>query len=147
MAAGGEEQAIGEQRSVSEPRGQRMRFQVVDRDQRLVVDERDGFRRGQANDDAADQTRPRGRRNTIQRAEGYLRLAHRRADNRIQRLDVGAGGDFRHHAAECRMFGDLRKHHVGQDAALPVVGPFDQGGGGFVAGGFDAEDDHRCIMT
>ena len=36
MAAGGEEQAIGKRRRVGEPRRQRMRFQVVDRDQRLV---------------------------------------------------------------------------------------------------------------
>jgi hypothetical protein len=124
-----------------------MRFQVVDRDQRLVVDQRDGFRRGQTDDDAADQARPCGCGNAVQCAERDLRLAHRRGDDRIQRLDVGAGRDLRHDAAECCMFLDLREHDVRQDAAPPVLGPFDQGGSGFVAGGFDAEDDHRCIMT
>ena len=37
VAAGGEKQAIGKRDVVGQPRGQRMRFEMVDRDQRLVV--------------------------------------------------------------------------------------------------------------
>ena len=37
VAAGGEEQAIGKRRAVGQPRGQRMRFQMIDRDQRLAA--------------------------------------------------------------------------------------------------------------
>ena len=36
VAAGGEEQAIRKRRGVGQPRGQRMRFEMIDRDQRLV---------------------------------------------------------------------------------------------------------------
>ena len=55
MAAGGEEQAIGKRRRVGQPRGERMRFQMIDRDQRLLLDQRDRLGRGQPDDDAADQ--------------------------------------------------------------------------------------------
>ena len=55
---------------------------------------------------------------------------------------MGARGDFRHYAAEFGMLADLRKNDVGQDPPMPVVGPLDQGRGGLVAGGLDAEDDH-----
>ena len=33
-------------------------------------------------------------------------------DDVIERLDMGAGGDFRHHAAEFRMLADLRQHDI-----------------------------------
>ena len=78
-------------------------------------------------------------------ANGDLRLVHCLGDDGIERLDVGAGGDFRHHAAERGMFADLRKNNVRQNAALSVHISLHHGGGRFVAGGFDAEDDHRCI--
>ena len=37
MAAGGEKQAIGKIDAVGQPRGQRMRLQMIDREQRLVA--------------------------------------------------------------------------------------------------------------
>ncbi len=120
---------------------------MVDRDQWLAVHERDRLGHGQADDDAADQARPGGRGDAVEGGERNPRLVHRLGDDGIECLDMGAGGDFRYYAAELGMFADLRKDDVGQDAALSVVGPLDYGGGRFVAGGFDAQDDHRCIMT
>ena len=58
VAAGGEKQAIGKGHGVGEPRRERVRFQMIDRDQRLVVGQRDRLGRGQADDDAADQAGP-----------------------------------------------------------------------------------------
>ncbi len=52
---------------------------------------------------------------------------------------MGAGGDFRHHAAEGRVLADLAEDDIGQNLRPAVVGAFDHRGGGFVAGGFDAE--------
>ena len=60
---------------------------------------------------------------------------------------MGAGGDFRHHAAEGRMLADLRQHDVGQNLAGPVLGPLDHRGGGLVAGRLDAEHHHRSILS
>ena len=69
VAAGGEEQAIGKRRRVGQPRGERMRFQMIDRDQRLLADQRDRLGGGQADDDAADQSRPGGRGDAVDRVE------------------------------------------------------------------------------
>ena len=44
-------------------------------------------------------------------------LRQRLGDDAVERLDMGARGDLRHHAAERRMLGDLRQHDVGQDLA------------------------------
>ena len=160
VPAGGEEQAIGKRRRVGQPRGQRMGFEVIDRDQRLVVGQRDRLGHGQPDDEAADQTRPGGRRDAVERREADIGLRHRLGDDEVERFDMGAGGDLGHDAAERGMLVDLRQHDVGQNAAaLAVRGEFDHGGGGFVAGRFDAEHDHdrfrrrslhyrnRCLMT
>ena len=95
VAAGGEKQAIGKRRRVGEPRRERMRLQVIDRDQRLVVGKRDRLGRGQADDDAADQAGPGGRGNAVERVERHLRLGHGLGDDVIERLDMGARGDLR----------------------------------------------------
>src|SRR5262249_41636918 len=53
MPSGSEEQAIWERRSVRQPRRQRVRFEVIDGDQRFVFHERDRLGRGQADDHTA----------------------------------------------------------------------------------------------
>ncbi len=123
-----------------------MRFEMIDGDQRLVVRKRNGLRRRQPDDDAADQARTGGGGNAVEAREGDLRLVHRLGDDVIERLDMGAGGDLGHHAAEFGVLADLRQHDIGQDLAAPVRGPADHGRGGLVAGCLDAEDDHRCII-
>lgn len=52
-------------------------------------------------------------------------------------LLVGAGGKFGHYAAEGAVGGDFGIEGLGVDVA--GLGA-DDGGGGFVAGGFDGED-------
>ncbi len=47
-------------------------------------------------------------------------LIKRAADQLVEHFDMRARGDFRHHAAIGRMFGDLAEHSVGQDLAAPV---------------------------
>ena len=66
--------------------------------------------------------------------EPDVRLAQRLVDDRQQPLQVGAGGDLRHDAAEAGVQVGLRGDDVGQDRRL--VG--EDGGGGLVAGGFNA---------
>ena len=107
VPAGRQKQAIGKRRRVGEPRGERMAFQVIDRDQWLVVGKRDGLGRGQADDDAADQARPGGSGDAVQRLEPHLRFGHGLGDDDIERLDMGARRNLRHHAAECGVLIDL----------------------------------------
>ena len=146
MAAGSEKQAIGERRGVGQPRRQRVRLQMVDRDQRLAVRERDRFGHGQADDDAADQAGTGRRGDAVERGKGVVRIAHCLGDDGIECLDMRAGGNFRHDAAERGMLVDLRENHVGQNAAVARLGPFDQGSARLIAGRLNAEDDHVCTI-
>ncbi len=89
---------------------------------------------------------PAGRRDGIDHVERDAGLVQRALDQMVERLDMGPGGDFRHHAAERGMFVDLRQHDIGENRAAAVLAPAYQRGGGFVAGRLDAEDNHRGIL-
>ncbi len=54
---------------------------------------------------------------------------------------MGAGGDFRHHAAIGRMQVELRAHHARKDLAAAVLVPPHDRRRGFVAARLDAEHD------
>ena len=138
MAAGHEQQQIGEWQAIRQPRRQCMAFQMVDRHQRQSVDEGDGFCRHHADQHAADQPRPARRGDSVEIRKPDPGLFHRPLDDSVHVIEVAARGNFRHDAAIGAMFVDLREHDVGQDAA---VFP-DHRGCGFVAGGFNAENDH-----
>ncbi len=146
MSAGGEKQAIGKFRRVGEPRRQRMRLEMIDSDERLLVGERDGLGGGESDNDAADQAGPGGGSDAVERGEGRLRLLHRFGYDAVERFDMGAGGNLRHHAAKLGMLADLRQYDVGQNPPLAVGAALDHGGRRFIACGFDAENNHRCII-
>src|SRR4029078_11617354 len=48
----------------------------------------------------------------VEPRERDLRLGERVSDGGIEQRDMGAGGDFRHHAAIGRMQVELRAHHA-----------------------------------
>ena len=75
MAAGGEEQAIGKRRDVGQPRGQRMRLQMIDRHQRLAVDQRNrlGGGRARRSPRRSGRGRPRRPRHRSRRSRSRLR--------------------------------------------------------------------------
>jgi hypothetical protein len=124
-----------------------MRFEMVNRDQRLLIDERDRLRRGEPDDDASNQPRPGRRRHCVDIGKAAAGIAHRLGDDVIERLDMGAGGDLRHHAAEGCMLAGLREHDVGQDFPALLADALDHRGRGLVTGGFDAKHDHPSILT
>ena len=138
---GGEEQAIGKRRAVGEPRRKRMRLEVIDGEERRLAHERNRLRRGEADDDAADQPGAGRRRDAVDVGKAARGLAHRGRDDDVEHLDMGARRDLRNHAAERRMLLDLRQHHVGQDGSAPVRGALDDRRRGFIAGRLDAEHD------
>ena len=59
---------------------------------------------------------------------------------------MGARSDLRHDAAESGVLVHLRENDVRQDTATAVSGAFHYRSRGFVAGGFDPEDDHGSYM-
>ena len=78
---------------------------------------------------AADQPGPGGRGDRIDIGERHAGIGQRRLDQRLQRLDMRARRDLRHHAAIRRVRRLLSRQPVREDAA--VAG--DQRRGGFVA--------------
>ena len=124
-----------------------MGLEVVDRHQRLVVDQRNRLGGGEADDHAADQARAGGGGDAVDLVERLAGLHHRLGDDAIERLDMGARGDLRHHAAERRMLADLRQHDIGQDLARPVARALDHRGGGLVACRLDSEYKHGVFIT
>src|SRR6185312_5552810 len=57
----------------------------------------------------------------------------------------GARSDLRHDSAEGCVLVHLRENDVRQDTATAIAGAFHHRSRGFVAGGFDPEDDHRVL--
>ena len=120
---------------------------MVDRDERLLGDERDRLGGGEADDHAADQAGTGCRRDPVERRERELRLDHRLRDDMVERLDVRAGRDLRHHAAVGLVFGGLREHDVGEDFAAPIVAAPHHCGSSLVAGRLDAENEHVNLRS
>ena len=98
-----------------------MRLQVIDRDQRRAVHQRDRLGGRQSDDDAADQSRAGRRRDAAKLRIADAGLCHGGRDDAVEQVHMGARGDLGHHAAVRRMFLDLRVDDVGQNAAGTVV--------------------------
>ena len=117
-----------------------MSFQMVDRIKRLACCFCDGLARHQAHQQAADQPGAGGSSNGIDVGKGHARLLQRFFHERIQRLDMGPCGNFRHHTAIGAVFLELRQNDVGDDLAAPIRMPNHNGCSGFVTACLYAED-------
>ena len=120
-----------------------MRLQVIHRDKRLAERQRDAFSGHQADQDAADQAGPRRRGDAVDVAGRDSRPLEGARDQGVEDLDMGAGGDLRHHAAVGGMGGDLAHQLVGENFAAAVRPQPHDRRRGLVAGRFNAEDAHR----
>jgi len=147
MPARDEKEQIGKGKSIGEARGQRMRLQMIDRNEGHASPECNRFASGQAHDQPTDQAGTRGRGNRVDRIEAKLSLGKRLENRGIEHLDMGAGGDFRHHAAIDRVQVELRAHDIGQDRAAPVRRAAHHGRRGLVAARLDAEHRERGVFA
>ncbi len=138
MPAGHQQQQIGERGPAPgharQPRGQCMRLQVVDRQERQAAGDGDALAEAAAHDQPADQPGPGGRGDGAKIGVVQPRLANYLGNQGRQMRQMGAGGDFRHHAAEARVL-RLAQHRLGQDAAIGVQ----DRRGGLVATAFDPQ--------
>jgi hypothetical protein len=98
---------------------------------------------GGAHQQRAEQPGPGGVGYGVQVGQALVRLAEHLLDQRNQLAHVVAGGELRHHAAVVGVQFHLAVQRVGQQPALGVV----QRHTGFVAGGFDAQDQHGVMVT
>ena len=143
MPARDEEEQIGKLDIVRQPRGQRMGFEMIDRDERTGRRKGQSLGGGQADDDAADQAGSGRRRHAVELADRHFRALQGLGDDGVDGIDMGAGRDFRHDAAIDGMLLRLRQDHVGQDMSASVGQALDHRGGRFVASGLDAENAHE----
>ncbi len=111
---------------------------MIDGDERQVFGEGQRLGGHHADHDAPDQTGPTGGGDGGEVAEFQAGIPHRLVNDLIDGFDVCTGGDLGDDAAVGTVGIELRQNHVGKDSPLPV----DERGGGLIATGFDAEDDH-----
>src|SRR5580698_1870931 len=126
-----------------EKRCEDVSVQVVDGVDRFVQCEGECFCRGNADYEAADQSRSGGYCDAVDLFEVCAGAVDRIFDGSGKQRDVTPSSDFRYDAAVFGVEGVL----IGRDAGEHVPAVADEGGRGVVAGGFDAEDQHLPAVT
>src|SRR6266568_1881365 len=111
-------------------------FEVVDGDEGQALCEGESLGVGDADEQGSGETGAGGDGDGVQVAEGHVSLGKCGADNGNDGAEMLAAGEFGDHSAVACVSGDLRSDHGGEGACSA----FDDGCGGFIAGGFDAED-------
>ena len=104
MPARDQQQRVGKrERRIGQPRAQRVAFEMVDRQQRLVARHRQRLGGDQPDHHPADQPRPGGRRDRVAHRRAQPGLVEHPLDQRRQPLGMGARGDLGHHPAVGRV--------------------------------------------
>lgn len=114
--------------------GVNVAFDVIDADEGELAGEADGFAVGHANEEGANEAGALGDGDGVEVLIGAAGLFHGLADDGGDGAEMLAGGEFGDDSAVFAVDIELGADDAGKDSA-PV---FDDGGGGFVTGGFDA---------
>jgi len=120
-------------------------FEMVDGDERFVGGEGERFGEGDADEQCAGEAGAFGYSYGVEIFVGDAGAVHGFADDRGDGAQVLAGGQLGDYAAVVGV-DELRGDHVGERFAAVA----DHGGGGLVAGAFDAEDEavrHTSILV
>ena len=142
MAARGEQEQIGKGHIVGQARGQRVGFQMIDRHEGFARRQRQSLAGHQPHQHAADQAGSGRGGDSVEVANGEFRPFQGPRDEMVDHLDMGARGNFRHHAAIGRMRGDLTHHLVRKDIAAAGGAQPNDRRGGFIAGRLYAKNAH-----
>ena len=148
VAARYQQHEVWKRDPVGQPGRQRVPGKVVHAHQRQPGPGGDPLGQHHPRHDPADQPRPRRDRDPVKVGQRHARLCQRLFDAQVQTFGMGAGGDFRHHAAEIRMQRRLSRDDRRQDQGRAVARAHD-GGGAVVATAFDAQKGqrHSCAVT
>ena len=127
--------------------GVNVAFEVVDRDEGKVVGEGEGFGVGDADEQCTGEAGTGGDGDGVEIGEGHAGFSERGADDRNDGAKMLATGELRNHAAVAGVGSNLR----GNDGRKRARSALDNGRGGFVARGLDAEDEagaeHRFSLV
>ena len=138
MTPGDQQQQVWEFDARREPRRQRVRFEMIDRDKRLPGGPGQALCRHRADDQPADQTGTRRGGDPIQPVEVDLRFRHRPPHQTLDMDKMRPRRDLGHDAAIGRVLGDLGMDQIGPDRRQRRVA--DDRDRGFIAARLDAED-------
>ena len=124
VSAGNQQQQVGERHpaldQAGQPRGQRVRLQVVHRHIGQPVRDRDALGEQTADDQPADQPRAGAGRHASQIGEPKPRPRHHAAHLLGQERQMRARGYFRHHPAIRRVLALLAQHRLSEHAPALV---------------------------
>jgi hypothetical protein len=128
-----------------EPRGERMRFQMVDRDEGLLRRPGDALCRHRADDQPADQPRPGSRCHAIKLVDGCAGFGEGAPDEPGDMVEMRPSRDLRNHAAIRRVLLQLGMDQIGADQRARVVAHHRDRR--LIAARLDAEYNHRAHMA
>ena len=103
----------------------------------------DAFWRARADQQGAGQAGPLGEGDRVDVRQCQAGVLQCLAGEGQHSPDVIARGQFRHHAAEAFVHRDLRMQALGEQAALGAI----ERDPGFVAGGFDSQNNHAADQS
>ena len=116
-----------------------MSFEMVDAEERLAEADRHPLGRRRADHERTRQPRPGGRGEGVHVRKHDPGFLERVIEQQGQPAQVLARGGFGHHATVNPVQVDLRGDLAGEQFAVPAQ----DRDGGFVAGGFDGEDQRQ----
>ncbi len=140
MAAGYEQQQIGKIGPLRHSDGQRVSFQMINRNQRQIMGEGNRLGGGEADHDPTHKAWPSSGGDGGKVAKIDTGSGDRFFDRSVKALNMAAGGDLGHHAPKRRMVVMLRPNLVRQYPARPIGAAVNHGGSGVVAARFNAEN-------
>jgi len=136
-------ETIGEVYSIiGETSGQRVTFEVVDRDERLAGAPSDPLRHHRADNQTADKTGAGGSGYSVDLGQRDIGFGERAVDHSIEMIEMRPRGNLRYDTTKRRMFDELRPKLIGHYPRTTLRGRGNNCRGGLVAAGFNAEDDH-----
>ena len=113
MPAGDQQEKIGEINAIGQSGGQRVTFEVVDRDERLAGTPGDPLRHRSADNQTADKTGARGSGHSIDLSQHDIGFGERAVDHSIEMIEMRSRGDLGDYSTKRGMLGKLRPKLIG----------------------------------
>ena len=113
VSTGDQQDKIWEIDAIGQPGGQRVTFEMVDRDKRLAGTPGDSLSHHYADNQTAYETGARGSGYSIYLGQRDVGLGERAVDHSIEMTEMGPRGNLGYDPAERRMFGELRSKLIG----------------------------------
>ena len=142
-----EQQQIGIRDPTRQARRQRMRFKMVQRNERLARSKCHSFGRRQPDSDTAHEPRPRSDSNPVNIPQSHPRIRKRTHDDGLDELHMRTRRNFRNNPAIGTMRIELASDHVRQDFARSRHCTAHHGCGCFVAACFHAQNRQHVMFN